>query len=72
MDSPVNLSRETIPTVAFLRSEIPRAHPSAAVLGQERLGSAVAVEDDRLLTAHYLVLGASRVELTGADGRSRR
>jgi S1-C subfamily serine protease len=55
----------------YLRSEIPRSHPSAAILGEERMGSGVAVSAEHVLTAHYLVLGASRVELVGLDGRTR-
>ena len=35
------------------------------------MGAGVAVSGDHVLTAHYLVLGASRVELTGIDGRTR-
>ena len=39
------------------------------MLGTERLGTGVAVAADRVLTAHYLVLGASTLEVTGFDGR---
>lgn len=35
------------------------------------MGVGVAVAPDRVLTAHYLVMGASEVELTGPDGRER-
>jgi len=35
------------------------------------MGAGVAVAPDRVLTAHYLVLGAARVEVTGPDGRAR-
>jgi serine protease Do len=35
------------------------------------MGASVAVSRDHVLTAHYLVLGASRVEVTGLDGRTR-
>ena len=55
----------------YLRAEIPKRHPSAPILGEERMGAGVAVSGDHVLTAHYLVLGASRVELTGLDGRTR-
>jgi S1-C subfamily serine protease len=41
------------------------------MLGTERLGTGVAVADDRILTAHYLVLGAAALEVTGFDGRPR-
>jgi serine protease Do len=57
--------------VAFLRAEIPAEHPSASILGEERMGAGVAVTAEHLLTAHYLVIGASRVEVVGLDGRSR-
>jgi S1-C subfamily serine protease len=55
--------------VAHLRAEVPQDHPSAAILGEERMGAAVAVSPEHLLTAHYLVLGASRAEIVGLDGR---
>jgi serine protease Do/serine protease DegQ len=35
------------------------------------MGAGVCVSGEHVLTAHYLVLGASRVELTGLDGRTR-
>lgn len=35
------------------------------------MGAGVAVGQDRVLTAHYLVLGASEVQCTGVDGRPR-
>jgi len=41
------------------------------MLGEVRLGTGVAVEPDRVLTAHYLVMGAERIHLTGVDGRER-
>lgn len=50
---------------------IPASHPSAAILGEERMGAGVAVSSEHVLTAHYIVLGASRVELVGIDGRVR-
>ena len=63
--------RETTPSTAFLRAQVPKRHPSAVVLGEERMGAAVAVGTHQVLTAHYLVLGASNVELAGVDGRPR-
>src|SRR6266540_3804115 len=71
MDALLTIPREATPAVVFLRSEIPAEHPSSAILGQERLGAGVAVAGDRILTAHYLVMGARRVEVTGFDGRER-
>jgi S1-C subfamily serine protease len=71
MDSLVSIPRQTVPSVVFLRSEIPSSHPSALILGEERMGAGVAVAPQRVLTAHYLVLGAAKVEVTGSDGKSR-
>jgi S1-C subfamily serine protease len=72
LDSPVAVARSAVPSLVFLRSEIPARHPSAAILGEERIGAGVAVGADRVLTAHYLVLGASDVHCTGVDGKPRR
>jgi serine protease Do len=57
--------------VVHVRVEIPATHPSAAVLGEERMGAGVAVAPDAVLTAHYLVMGASAAEVVGLDGRRR-
>src|SRR5258707_722998 len=71
MDALLTIPREATPAVVFLRSEIPADHPALANLGQDRLGGGVAVAGDRILTAHYLVMGARRIEVTGFDGRER-
>ena len=65
------IPRTAVPSTVFLRSEVPARHPSAAILGEERMGAGVAVAPDRVLTAHYLVLGASKVEVVGPDGKAR-
>jgi S1-C subfamily serine protease len=57
--------------VAFLRTTIPATHPSAQILGEERMGAGVAVSPDELLTVNYLVLGARETETVGLDGRTR-
>jgi serine protease Do len=71
LDAPVSIARDTIPSTVFLRSAVPAAHASAAVLGEERMGAGVAVAADRVLTAHYLVLGASSIEVLAFDGLAR-
>ncbi len=71
MDATLSTPREAAPSLGFLRAEIPADHPSAALMGEERLGAAVAVAPGRVLTAHYLVMGARRIELVGIDGRKR-
>jgi S1-C subfamily serine protease len=71
VDSLVSIPRSAAASLVFLRTEIPRKHPSAGVLGEARVGAGVAVAPDRVLTAHYLVLGASKAEIIGVDGRPR-
>ncbi len=71
MDAPVAIPRSAAFSVVFLRTTVPAEHPSAGLLGEERFGAGVAIASDRVLTAHYLVMGASSVELTGPDGRER-
>jgi S1-C subfamily serine protease len=65
----VTIPRLAAASLVFLRAEIPQEHPSATVLGEERMGAGVVVSPDQVLTAHYLVLGASLVEVTALDGR---
>jgi S1-C subfamily serine protease len=52
-----------------VRAEIPARHPSVAVLGEERMGAGVAIAPDAILTAHYVVIGASVLEVLGFDGK---
>jgi serine protease DegS len=71
VDSLVFIPRTVVSSVVFLRSEIPENHPSVATLGHERMGAGVAVGPRQILTAHYLVLGASQAAVVGGDGRLR-
>jgi serine protease Do len=71
MDLSVAVPRSAVASIVFLESRIPAEHPSASVLGEERLGAGVAIGADRVLTAHYLVMGASSVGVTGIDGKRR-
>lgn len=72
MDATPATPRHAVRSIAFLRSRIRAEHPSAAILGEERMGAACAVDERRLLTAHYLVLGADSVEVEALDGRPRQ
>ena len=71
-DSPLPIPRIAAASVVFLHAEIPAEHPSASILGEERMGAGVAVTPEQVLTAHYLVLGASTAEVVGLDSRERR
>lgn len=71
MDSTLAPAYQALPSLVYLRAQIPARHPSAALLGEERLGSGVASGPGVVVTAHYLVLGARQIHLEGADGQVR-
>lgn len=70
MDAPVGLVHGLLPVTAHVSARVAAAHPSARILGTERMGSAVVVDPGGLLlTVNYVVMGARRVRVTMTDGR---
>ena len=70
MDAPVPLVKFLLETVVNLHATVPRDHPSASILGQERMGSGVVVDESGLiLTVNYVVMGAQTVHVTFLKGR---
>jgi len=72
--SPVNASvhllEQVLPSVVHVRSRIPEQHPSARILGIERMGSGIVIDGDGLiLTVNYVLVGASEVTVTLLDKR---
>ena len=73
MDAPVSLVKQLLETVVNLHTTVPRDHPSAAILGQERMGSGVVVDESGLiLTVNYVVMGAQTVQVSFLKGRRQR
>jgi len=73
MDAPVSLVKQLLETVVNLHTTVPRDHPSAAILGQERMGSGVVVgESGLILTVNYVVMGAQTVQVSFLKGRRQR
>src|SRR5919106_745341 len=73
MDAPVSLVKQLLETVVNLHATVPRDHPSAAILGSERMGSGVVVDDSGLiLTVNYVVMGAQTVHVAFLKGRRQR
>jgi S1-C subfamily serine protease len=73
--SPVNaavpLLGKVLPATVHIQAEIPREHPSAQILGTERMGSGAIIDTGGLiLTVNYIVLGAAQVRVTLLDGRT--
>ena len=70
MDALVGLVRALVPVTLMLHVRIPGHHPSVAVLGDERMGSAALVDPQGiLLTVNYVVMGGREIVATLADGR---
>ena len=70
MDATVGLVQSLLPVTAHVAARVAAAHPSARILGTERMGSAVVIESaGLLLTVNYVVMGAKRVRVTMPDGR---
>jgi S1-C subfamily serine protease len=68
MNASVKLIELVLPATVALRAEVPETHPSAEILGTERLGTGVVIDPDGLvLTVNYVVLGARAVEVTLLD-----
>ena len=61
-------SDEILSAIVGVRAEVPITARTAAALGTERQGSGVVIDEDGLIvTIGYLILEASRVEVTLAD-----
>jgi S1-C subfamily serine protease len=70
MDASIGLVRALLPATVALRVQIPSDHRSVAVLGDERMGSAVMVEPGVALTVNYVVMGGRSIRATFPDGES--
>jgi S1-C subfamily serine protease len=70
VDASVGLVQALLPVTAHVTARVAAAHPSARILGTERMGSAVVVDSGGLLlTVNYVVMGARRIRVTMTDGR---
>src|SRR5215470_8269874 len=68
MNASVKLIELVLPATVAIKAEVPEEHPSAGILGTERLGSGVVIDRSGLiLTVNYVVLGARSVEVSLLD-----
>lgn len=73
MDASVELVKQVLPSVAYIHTEVPAAHPSTAILGDERMGTGAVVDADGLiLTVNYVVMGGKSITVTFGRGRAQR
>jgi S1-C subfamily serine protease len=71
MDAPVSLATAIVPATVTIHAEVPEHHPSAQVLGQERMGTgAILDREGHILTVNYVVMGADRLNIVLLDGRT--
>jgi S1-C subfamily serine protease len=70
MDASVDFARHLLQTVVNLHVAVPRAHPSARILGTERMGTGIIIDGAGLiLTVNYVVMGAHTVDVAFMKGR---
>ena len=70
MDAAVPLIKRLFDSVVNLHTTVPRDHPSAAILGDERMGSGVVIDEAGLiLTVSYVIMGAQTVYVSFLKGR---
>ncbi len=68
MNASVRLIEMVVPATVAVSVEVPETHPSAQILGTERLGTGVVIDAAGLiLTVNYVVIGASAIEVTLLD-----
>jgi S1-C subfamily serine protease len=71
VNAAVGLIERVLPSTTHIQAQIPEGHPSAGILGTERMGSGLVVDEAGLvLTVNYVVLGAERIKVTLLDQRS--
>jgi S1-C subfamily serine protease len=73
MDASVELVKHVLPSVVHIHTEVPSAHPSTRILGDDRMGTGTILSRDGLiLTVNYVVMGGKTIEVTFDRGRSAR
>ncbi len=73
MDASAELVKHLLPSVVNIHAKVPEKHPSAPILGTERMGSGIVIDSSGLiLTVNYVVMGAERVQISQGQGRRAR
>ncbi|HET8575869.1 MAG TPA: S1C family serine protease [Methylomirabilota bacterium] len=73
MDASVELVRHLLPSIVYIHTEVPSAHPSTRILGDERMGSGAIIDSAGLiLTVNYVVMGGENIQVSFERGRSQR
>jgi S1-C subfamily serine protease len=68
VNAAVKLIEQIIPSTVTIQAIVPQHHPSAIVLGTQRLGSGAIIDSaGHILTVSYIVIGANDIQITTAD-----
>lgn len=68
MNASLKLLQSVLPTSVGLRAKIASTHPSAQILGTDRMGSGTLIDPSGIvLTVNYIALGADTIEVTLLD-----
>jgi len=68
MNASLKLLQSVLPTSVGLRVKISSAHPSAQILGTDRMGTGTLIDPSGIvLTVNYVALGAETIEVTLLD-----
>ncbi|MGH7786876.1 MAG: S1C family serine protease [Candidatus Binatia bacterium] len=68
MNASIKLLQSVLPTSVGLRVKISPAHPSAQILGTDRMGSGTLIDPSGIiLTVNYVCLGADTIDVTLLD-----
>ena len=73
MDASVELVKRLLASVVHIHTEVPSAHPSTRMLGDERMGTGTIVDSSGLiLTVNYVVMGGETIQVSFGKGRAQR
>jgi S1-C subfamily serine protease len=73
MDASVELVKHLLASVVHIHTEVPSAHPSTRIMGDERMGTGTVVDPAGLiLTVNYVVMGGETIQVTVGTGRAMR
>lgn len=68
MNASVKLIEQVLPATVSIHATVPQQHPSAMLLGSERMGSGTVISSDGyILTVNYIVIGATTLQVTLLD-----
>ena len=68
MNASVKLIEQVLPATVSIHTTVPQQHPSAMLLGTERMGSGTVISSDGyILTVNYIVIGATSLQVNLLD-----